>query len=143
MTAIEDAGVGHGSIGSPQGFMEESIYPAKEAINEIKVSQSAPPHYNPSPKHELGHNWGSENPIKSSSEGQYLLDTGYQSGRQVYNVTENGKIVKFQPDGTPENGFHAYEVSSPRDIPSAVLKQMLNDGKITRAEYNRLRKGKR
>ncbi|MBR6959169.1 MAG: hypothetical protein IKH76_01685, partial [Clostridiales bacterium] len=69
-----------------------------------KVQESSPPTYVPSPKHESGHNRGSENPIKSQSEGQQLLDTGYKDGRQVYNITEKGDIVKFQPDGTPNNG---------------------------------------
>lgn len=47
-------------------------------------------------------------------------------------VTDGGVIVKFQPDNTPQNGYHSYEVSKPRDIPSNVLKQMLEDGKISK-----------
>ena len=62
---------------------------------------------------------------------------------QVYNVTDGGVIVKFQPDNTPQNGYQSYEVSKPRDIPSNVLKQMLEDGKISKTAYNRFRKGKK
>lgn len=98
--------------------------------------------YAPSPKHEPGYGWGSENPIVSIAEGQRLLDSGYVSGRQVFNVTEDWEIVKFQPDGTPQNGYHAYKVTGPRDIPATVLRRMYKDGKITRSTYNKLRKGK-
>ena len=86
--------------------------------------------YAPSPKHEPGHNWGSENPIKTQEEGQELLDTGYSNGKQLYNVTEDGTIVKFQPDGTPDNGYHSYAIDSPSEIPTSILRQMLADGKI-------------
>ena len=143
MAATSDSGVGHGSSGKPQTSIEEKDYSDKVAQNESKVQESSPPTYVPSPKHESGHNWGSENPIKSQSEGQQLLDTGYKDGRQVYNITEKGDIVKFQPDGTPNNGYHAYKVSKPRDIPNSILKQMLLDGKITKAEYSKFRKGKK
>ena len=145
MSSTSDSGVGHGTNGSPQTTIEEQIYPAAAAANEAGSggSNSNPPVYDPSPKHEPGHNWGSENPIKSKEEGQKLLDTGYKDGKQVYNITDGGVVVKFQPDNTPGNGYHAYEVSKPRDIPSSILKQMLSDGRISRADYNRLRKGKK
>lgn len=61
----------------------------------------------------------------------------------MYNITDEGIIVKFQPEGTPQNGYHAYKVAKPRDIPSRILKQMLIDGKITPVEYNKYRKGKK
>ncbi len=145
MTSTNDSGIGHGTNGSPQTTLEEQIYPKTAASNEAGSADSKgnSPVYDPSPKHEPGHNWGSENPIKSKEEGQKLLDTGYKDGKQVYNITDEGKIVKFQPDNTPGNGYHAYEVSKPRDIPASILKQMLSDGKITKSEYNRLRKGKK
>ena len=71
------------------------------------------------------------------------MDTGYKDGKQIYNITIDKKIVKFQPDNTPQNGYHAYEVYKPRDIPPRILKMMMNDGLINKAEYNKLRKGKR
>ena len=143
MAATRNSNLGHGSSGSPQSSLDEQIYPAVAKGNEKNNGQKNPPQYDPSPKHEPGHNWGSENPIKTKAEGQKLLETGYSSGKQVYNITDKGVVVKFQPDNSPSNGYHAYKVSSPRDIPSSVLKQMLTDGKITKSEYNRLRKGKK
>ena len=142
MAATDDSGLGHGSSGNPQTAIEEKEYADKVAKNEAKTMEFSPPTYVPSPKHKPGHNWGSEDPIKSQNEGQHLLDTGYKDGKQVYNITDEGVIVKFQPEGMPQNAYHAYKVSKPRDIPSSILKQMLYDGKITPVEYNKYRKGK-
>lgn len=142
MSATHDSRLGHGTSGSPQRTLEEQVYPQKEAEVESAIIK-VPAVYAPSPKHELGGNWGTLNPIRSTSEGQALLDNGYKVGRQIYNITSNGEIVKFQPDGTLQNGYHAYQVSTPRDIPAEVLKSLLRDGKISRSDYNRLRKGKR
>ena len=146
MAATNDSGNGHGSVGKPQQTIEETIYSNQVEINEKISSETNPPQYIPSPKHVPGHGFkgASENPIKSEAEGQLLLETGYKDGRQVYNITEEGKIVKFQPEGeSPRNGYHAYEVSKPRDIPASVLKEMLKDGKISKADYNKFRKGKK
>ena len=145
MASTNDSGNGHGSVGNPQQTVEETVYPDQIETNEASISASPTPKYIPSPKHVPGHSFkgASVNPIKSEAEGQYLLDTGYKDGRQVYNITQEGKIVKFQPDGSPENSYHSYEVSKPRDIPPQVLKQMYNDGKISKTEYNKYRKGKK
>ena len=140
MASTGNSGNGHGTNGVPQTDIEETEYPSKVNDNEQEESQ---PTYVPSPKHEPGHGWGSDNPIKSFEEGQKLLSTGYPSGKQIFNVTDDGKIVKFQPDGSPGNGYHAYEVSKPRDIPASVLKQLLNNGKISKSDYNKYRKGKK
>lgn len=140
MASTGNSGNGHGTNGVPQTDIEETEYPSKVDENEKTETQ---PTYVPSPKHEPCHGWGSGNPIKSSEEGQMLLLTGYPFGKQIYNVTDEGKIVKFQPDGSPENGYHAYEVSKPRDIPASVLKQLLKDGKISKSDYNKYRKGKK
>ncbi|MCQ2405762.1 MAG: hypothetical protein MJ067_00910 [Oscillospiraceae bacterium] len=142
MAATNDSGEGHGTNGSPQETIEELIYPAKVELNENGGSNESTPVYVPSPKHEKG-GWGSNNPIKTQEEGQRLLASGYKDGKQVYNVTDDGTIVKFQPDNMPNNGYHSYEVSKPRDIPASILKQMLSDGKITKVEYNKIRKGKK
>lgn len=142
MAATNNSGEGHGTIGSPQKTIEELIYPLKAETNEYDGSDEHPPIYIPSPKHDKG-GWGSNNPIKTMEEGQQLLDSGYHDGKQVYNVTDDGTIVKFQPDNTPNNGYHSYEVSKPRDIPPSILKQMLSDGIITKTEYNKIRKGKK
>lgn len=139
MSSVQDSGLGHGTNGSPQTSIEEQSYPAKEAENEQRGTP--PPKYVPSPKHEPG-GIGSPNPIRTTAEGQHLLDTGYPHGKQIYNITQDGIIIKFQPDNTPKNGYHSYRVSDPRDIPTAVRRRMLLDGKISRARYTRLRKGK-
>ena len=124
---------------SGQGNKDFPDIHSYDATNYAKVSIK-PPKYIPSPKHDKG-GWGSPNPIKNVEEGQRLLDTGYKDSKQVYNVTSDGKIVKFQPDNSPENGYHSYEVSSPRDIPNNVRKEMENDGKLSKADSNKLRKG--
>ena len=141
MTATENTGLGHGSNGSPQESLDEWIYSNKVEENEKAADVITNPIYDPSPKHEQS-GWGSNNPIKTRDEGQQLLDSGYAEVKQIFNITLSGKIVKFQPDNSPKNGYHAYEVSKPRDIPSSILKQMLRDGRITRSEYNKFRKGK-
>ena len=98
--------------------------------------------YVPSPKHDEG-GWGSPNPISSIKEGQKLLDTGISDGKQIYNITSHGEIVKFQPDNTPNNGYHSYVVDScPRDIPPTVLKSFLNLGKIDEKTYRKYIKNK-
>ncbi len=142
MAATNNSGEGHGTNGSPQKTTEELLYPAQTEANENDVSSEHPPVYDPSPKHDKG-GWGSNNPIKTQEEGQWLLDSGYPDGKQVYNVTDDGIIVKFQPDNTPNNGYHSYEVSKPRDIPARILKLMRDEGKITSTEYNKIRKGKK
>ena len=142
MAATNNSGLGHGTNGCPQQTFEEQIYASQVDVNENALYLENPPVYVPSPKHDDG-GWGSNNPITTQEEGQRLLDTGYHDGKQVYNITSDGVIVKFQPDNTPKNGYHSYEVSKPRDIPAGILKQMLDDGKISRAEYNKIRKGKK
>ena len=143
MAATYDSGLGHGTNGSPQTDVEEQIYPNDQQTIEIDYDHTPPPKYDPSPKHEPGHGWGSDNPIKSEIEGQHLLDTGVHDGKQIYNVTSDGKMVKFQPDNTPNNGYHAYEVSKPRDIPTSVLKQLLSNGQISHSDYLKFLKGKK
>jgi len=142
MAATNDSGLGHGTHGSPQETTEEIIYPIKAETNENTGGVDKAPIYDPSPKHDQG-GWGSRNPIKTREEGQKLLDAGYYDGKQVYNITDEGILVKFQPDNTPNNGYHSYEVSKPRDIPAGILKRMLAEGKISKAEYTKFRKGKK
>ena len=143
MASVDNSGLGHGSQGSPQTTLDELTYPSHAENNDSLIGKEPLKTYKPSPKHEPGYGWGNDNPIKNSEEGQKLLDSGYPDGRQVYNVTSEGKIVKFQPDHTPENGYHAYEVSTPRDIPSSILRKMLEDGVISKSDYNKYRKGKK
>lgn len=141
MSSTSDSGQGHGSSGTKQKSIEELLYSAKVDVNEASV-ETKKSVYEPTAKHEKS-GWGSYNPIRTKEEGQTLLESGYKDGKQVYNITADGIIVKFQPDNTSNHGYHAYGVTKPRDIPARVLKQMLSDGKITRTQYNQFRKGKR
>lgn len=102
-----------------------------------------PCHKDKTAKHAEKGGWGSPNPISSNEEGQHLLDSGYPDGKQVYNVTKDGKIVKFQPANTPTNEYHSYEINKPRDLPSKVRKQMEKDGLLSKSDSNKLRKGKK
>ena len=140
MAANRNSGLGNGTNGHPQGGIEEGLYPSQvETVEIVEI----PPRYNPSPKHDPRSGRGSENPIKSNGEGQHLLDTGYRDGRQIYNVTSDGKLVKFQPDGSPDNGYHSYEVLGTPDVPPAILRQMVRDGRISRSDYKKFLKGGR
>lgn len=143
MASTSDSGLGHGTNGAPQTTLEEQNYPNQIGANEKESDVDIPPKYEPTAKHDPKHGYGSKNPIKSQEEGQKLIDTGYKNGKQIYNVTNEGKIVKFQPANNPSNGYHAYEVSKPRDIPASVLKKLRDDGKISKSTYNKLRKGKK
>lgn len=94
--------------------------------------------YKPSPKHDPKSGWGSPNPIPNDEVGQKLLDSAYTSGKnkQLYNYYD-GKLVKFQPDDAA-GGWHPYEVkNSAKEVPSDVLRNMLNDGIISKVEYKR------
>ncbi len=95
--------------------------------------------YNPSPKHDPNSGWGSPDPyFNDPVKGQKALDTAYTSSKnkQLYNI-EDGKIVKFQPD--TDGSWHGYEVKNPsKEVPADVLRQMRDDGKITKAEYNKM-----
>ena len=58
----------------------------------------------------------------------------------MYNYYD-GKLVKFQPDTV--SGWHSYEVVNPaKEVPTDVLRQMLDDGKITKAQYKNFIKNK-
>ena len=139
MCSNENSGQGSGTRGAPQTSLENTV-----AENVAKVNDG--PHkkvYAPSPKHAEKGGWGSPNPISSNEEGQHLLDSGYPDGKQVYNVTKDGKIVKFQPANTPTNEYHSYEINKPRDLPSKVRKQMEKDGLLSKSDSYKLRKGKK
>lgn len=95
--------------------------------------------YEPSPKHNPQGGWGSENPIPNNEVGQELLDTAYSSSKnkQLYNIYE-GDIIKFQPDSS-SGKWHAYKVSNTaKEVPTDVYKKMLDDGLITKTDYNKL-----
>lgn len=118
--------------------------PNKSKLNTFHSNRNyylADGKYNPNPKHDKN-GWGSPNPITDKKEGQDLIDTGLEIGRQIYNITEKGDIVKYQPDNTPEKGYHPYKIYSNKDLPVEVIKEWVKTGRISKSEYNKLRKGK-
>lgn len=83
--------------------------------------------------------WGSENPIPNNEIGQELLDSAYSSAdtKQRYNIYNN-IIIKFQPDGS-SGAWHAYKVVNTKsEVPTNIYRQMLKDGRISKADYKRL-----
>ena len=135
MASVKRCGEGIGNHGN-QTSLEQLNY--VDRVNKNNHEEKLI--YKPSIKHEPGR-WGSPNPITNHMEGQKLLESGYKNGKQIFNIMDDGRVVKFQPDNS--GSYHSYEVSKPRDIPTNVLKKMLNDGKISKTEYNKIIKGKR
>ena len=100
--------------------------------------------YKPSPKHKgpkMPPN-ASPNSIPDIKTGNDLLKNhSYNSAtkKQRFAIYK-GKMIKFQPTGT-NNEWHAYELTDKQiksqQVPPDVLKQMLKDGVITKAQYNK------
>ena len=100
--------------------------------------------YKPSPKHK-----GPKMPPNASPDSIPDIKTGndllknhsYNSAtkKQRFAIYK-GKMIKFQPTGT-NNEWHAYELTDKQiksqQVPPDVLKQMLKDGVITKAQYNK------
>jgi hypothetical protein len=128
-------------------FQVEDFHTYHVGANGVLVHNTCPKKgadgvYEPSPKHDPDFGWGSENPIPNKQIGQELLDSAFSSSKnkQLYNFFE-GKLIKFQPDGA--GGWHSYVVSNPaKEVPADVLRQMLKDGLISKAEYGKLIKNK-
>ena len=98
--------------------------------------------YRPTSKHDPVSGWGSKNPIPDAETGQVLLDTAYSTSKnkQLYNIY-NGELIKFQPDTV--EGWHAYLVTNTsEEVPTEVLRKMLDNGIITRAQYKKFVKNK-
>ncbi|MGD8218315.1 hypothetical protein ACNT2N_12215 [Pseudomonas thivervalensis] len=69
---------------------------------------------------------------------QEVLSSSISGGKQQYGFHE-GKLYEFQPDNA--GGWHGYPIPG-NEAPSSVLRKLRDDGIVTPAEYNRLRKGK-
>jgi len=98
--------------------------------------------YKPSPKHKgpkMPPN-ASPDPIPDIKTGNDLLKHSYKSAtkKQRFAIYK-GKMIKFQP--TNETEWHAYELTDKQiksqQVTIDVLKQMLKDGVITKAQYNK------
>ncbi|MBF0366700.1 MAG: hypothetical protein HQK50_14095 [Oligoflexia bacterium] len=109
--------------------------PGKGAAGEAGIGR-----YAPTAKHGPG-GFGSPNPIPDIQTGQKLLDASISSElkKQRFNI-HDGKIIKFQPDGT--GGWHSYELTKDiqQQVPSDVFKQMLDKKLITPAEFKKFLK---
>ena len=100
--------------------------------------------YKPSPKHKgpkMSPN-ASPDSIPDIKTGNDLLKNhSYNSAtkKQRFAIYK-GKMIKFQPTGT-NNEWHAYELTDKQiksqQVSPDVLKQMLKDGVITKAQYNK------
>lgn len=137
MASTNNSGEGSGNKGSKQIKLEQLNYENKVKENEKNLTNNEKAKYSPTLKHQP-RQWGSLNPIMSNEDGQELLETGYKYGKQIFNITKNKEIVKFQPDNT--GGYHSYTVLKQKDLPNKILKMFFKDKKITRAEYNKLAK---
>jgi len=118
-------------IGLLNGWSQERIDRCKQAARK-RHGQS----YEPIRKHGPGA-WGTEMDLDDKT-AQDVLDKSILADKQRYGY-RNGKIYEFQPDNT--GGWHGYPIPG-TEAPPNVLKELLNAGTITKAQYNRLRKGK-
>lgn len=90
----------------------------------------------PSPKHALG-GWGTPMDL-SDSQAQNVLNNSIQGGKQKYGLS-GGKLYEFQPDNV--GGWHGYPVQG-TEVPPKVSREFLSRGDISKAEYNKMIKGK-
>ncbi|MBF0314875.1 MAG: hypothetical protein HQK52_15745 [Oligoflexia bacterium] len=108
----------------------------KEDSSGVKA-ESEVNKYAPTAKHGPG-GFGSQNPIQDIETGQKLLDTSIASElkKQRFNIYD-GKIIKFQPEGT--GSWHSYELNEKikQQVPIDVLKEMLKKNMITNAQYKK------
>ena len=139
---VDDAGNASSYVRYIDDVMDGANRSAREGSVKVAAEGTGKPIYKPSPKHDPTSGWGSPDPIPDIRTGQEVLDTAYSSSKtkQLYNYYD-GKLVKFQPDTV--SGWHSYEVANAaKEVPADVLRQMLDDGKITKAQYKNFIKNK-
>jgi filamentous hemagglutinin len=133
LDAIENAGTVAGAI-LPNPL--ELVQGLGAIFNNGAGDTGGPPKYVPSPKHEAG-GWGTPMDLDDARAQQVLADS-IQGGKQRYGVSD-GKVYEFQPDNV--GGWHGYPIPG-NQAPSSVLRQFVQSGDISKAEYNKLVKGK-
>ncbi|WP_268993461.1 VENN motif pre-toxin domain-containing protein [Rosenbergiella nectarea] len=92
--------------------------------------------YIPSPKHASG-GWGTKMDL-SDTKAQEVIDNSIQGGKQRYGMSD-GKLYEFQPDNA--GGWHGYPIPG-NEAPPKVLRELLSQGNISKADYNKMIKGK-
>lgn len=102
--------------------------------------------YSPHYKHIGNGSWNNASKMDlSDEEAQKVLDDAIQSGNQKYGY-KDGKIYEFQNDNAGINPqWHGYEISGDemRDKGAInILRKWKAEGKISNAEYGKLKKGK-
>ncbi|GAB2027277.1 hypothetical protein [Lactovum odontotermitis] len=128
-------------INVPVGSVQYSF--AKNVEDRAKeVSEKAT--YSPHTKHVGVKSYGSKMKL-SDEEAQKVLDDAVQSGERKYGF-KDGKIYEFQCDDAGNNPtWHGYEIKGNELVQKKglnVLKQWRDEGKISRTEYNKMKKGK-
>ncbi|WP_423194542.1 hemagglutinin repeat-containing protein [Cupriavidus sp. H18C2] len=124
------------TIGAVVGGILPNPLKTVEGLGAIFSSGNGAPKYVPSPKHDVG-GWGTPMDLEDSAAQQVLNDS-VQGGKQRYGVSD-GKVYEFQPDNA--GGWHGYPVPG-NEVPTSVLRTLLQRGDINRVEYGKLIKGK-
>ncbi len=91
--------------------------------------------YEASPKHGPGR-WDNASPMDlNDSTAQRVLDNGSKQGKQIYGY-HDGDIYTFQQTGGDK--WHGYKTTARQSVPTKYLKELLESGRISQAEYNSL-----
>ncbi|MEI2264974.1 hypothetical protein MKZ79_06990 [Erwinia sp. CGal63] len=124
--------------GAPDTGGSSTVTPIPEQNKDdlAYLSDSSENKYVPSPKHALG-GWGTPMDL-SDTKAQEVLNDSIQGGKQRYGMN-SGKVYEFQPDNV--GGWHGYPIPG-TEAPPKILREFLNRGDVTKAEYNKLIKGK-
>lgn len=139
---LEGAAASNPAISEALGITQSAIVNGGDSTNSAE-KQERIYKANDGKHKEVSHGDISADPFwKNKEAGQKSLNEAYSSKetKQLYNVYE-GKLVKFQPDNT--GTWHAYEVNNPaEEVPTDVLRNMRENGLISKAQYNKWIKNK-
>jgi|GEM_PF-1945622 len=106
-------------------------------VNKYNGHMVAELTYSPSVKHMENRGWGTIMDLDDATASS-VLQKSIEGGKQRYGM-HNGQMYEFQPDNV--GGWHGYPIPG-NEAPASVLKNFLKRGDVTKAQYNKLRKGK-